>query len=90
MEGQSYNEIRKTLGVPSKGTISYWLKGLVLSPVAKKKLKLNTQRAHSRGFFLFNSERSARIEKENVEAMTRGRSSVCKGPRLLDSERTFF
>ena len=78
LEGKSYNEIRKTLGVLSKGTISYWLKGLVLSPAAKKKLKLNTQRAHERGFFLFNSERTARIEKENTEAVFRGRSSIGK------------
>ena len=60
LEGKSYNEIRKTLGVLSKGTISYWLKGLVLSPAAKKKLKLNTQRAHERGFFFL-------IPKEQLE-----------------------
>lgn len=78
LEGKSYNEIRKTLNILSKGTISYWLKGLVLSPAAKKRLAANTQRAHERGFFRFNAERSVRIKKENEEAAARGKKTIGK------------
>ena len=75
-EGKSYNEIRKILGIKSKGTISYWLKDIELSASSKRKLEVHTQRAHERGFFKFNSDRSARIKNENKEAIALGKNEI--------------
>lgn len=74
--GKSYNEIRKILDVRSKGTVSYWLKGITLSASSKKKLEAHTQRAQARGFFKFNSERSARIKNENRKAIDIGKKEI--------------
>ena len=76
LEGKSYNEIRRTLGVRSKGTISYWLKGIQLSSTAKTKLQKNIQKAHDRGFLKFNTDRSARILRENEDALEEGKREV--------------
>ncbi|MBI5470312.1 hypothetical protein HY968_03295 [Candidatus Kaiserbacteria bacterium] len=36
LQGRSYNDILRMLKLTSKGTLSFWLKGLTLSPEAKK------------------------------------------------------
>lgn len=72
LQGKSYNEIRKIIGVPSKGTISVWLRGITLTSVAKKRLANNIKKANERGLFKFNAMRTARIQKENIEACRLG------------------
>jgi len=72
LQGLSYNEIRKIVGVPSKGTISAWLKNLKLTATAKARLQNNMKKATERGLLKFNAERSARIDKENLESYHEG------------------
>ena len=67
LEGNSYNEIRRRLGIKSKGTLSYWFKDLVLTPQAKTLLKKKMDIAQSKGFFKFNKARSENIKAENEE-----------------------
>ena len=78
LSGKSYNEIRKILGVSSKGTISSWLSGLELTAAAKKKLRANIQRAYDRGLQKFNTVRSSRIRAENMEARQKGAGVIGK------------
>jgi len=68
LAGKSYNEIKNTLKLPSKGTLSFWFKDLNLTPQAKKLLASNIQRATERGLIDFNKQRSARIIQENNHA----------------------
>ncbi|MDZ4296609.1 MAG: hypothetical protein U1A16_04565 [Patescibacteria group bacterium] len=63
-KGKSYNEIVKALGV-AKGTVNYWLHGIVLPPLVQKKLAANIQRVTKNGFSTFNRERTRRIKEEN-------------------------
>ena len=65
LAGKSYNEIKNTLNLPSKGTLSFWFKDLILTPQAKKLLASNIQKATERGLTNFNRKRSARIIQEN-------------------------
>lgn len=64
-EGNSYGYIMRTLGLKSKGTLSYWFKKLQLSEYATKKLENNTRLATERGILSFNVKRTERIKKEN-------------------------
>jgi len=72
LAGKSYNEIKNTLNLPSKGTLSFWFKDLILTPQAKKLLASNIQKATERGLTDFNRKRSARIIKENDYARQSG------------------
>ena len=63
LQGRSYNDILKTLNLPSKGTLSFWLRGLTLSPEAKMRLKNNAELASKRNLFKFNQARSKRIKE---------------------------
>lgn len=65
LQGKSYNEIRKTLNIPSKGTLSYWFKNLRLPPQAKKRLAKKMKLAQERGLLDFNQRRIKMIETEN-------------------------
>ena len=76
LEGKSYNEIRRTLNLSSKVTISRWLKDLQLTPRAKKRLQENMKRAQVRGFSKFNEERTSRVRKENGTALIDGEKTV--------------
>ncbi|TAN33573.1 hypothetical protein EPN28_02045 [Patescibacteria group bacterium] len=64
-QGKSYNEIRKILDLPSKGTLSVWFKDMALSPEAKKRLARNVNLARKRGLFRFNRERTKLCQAEN-------------------------
>ena len=72
LAGKSYNEIKNTLNLPSKGTLSFWFKDLILTPQAKKLLASNIQKATERGLTDFNRKRSARIIQENDYARQSG------------------
>ena len=78
LQGKSYNEIRKIVGVPSKGTISVWLKNLKLTPAARRRLKNHMERATKQGLLKFNTERSARIQSENQNAYEVGLSTFSR------------
>ena len=41
--GKSYNNIRKTLGITSKGTLSHWFKNIKLSKKSTKLLDKNNK-----------------------------------------------
>ncbi len=75
-EGGSYNDIRKILGIKSKGTLSLWFKGLELSGKSKKLLKKNNEIAREKGLFIANERRSTRIKEENTVANKTGENSV--------------
>ena len=67
-KGKSYNEIRKILNIPSKGTLSYWFKDLHLSPAANQRLEHHILLARERGLLKYNSDRKKAITIENKEA----------------------
>ncbi len=72
MDGYSYGQIKKALGLKSKGTISYWLKNIPLSEQSKKKLLKNMELATERGLFVFNKNRTEKIKQENELAVKNG------------------
>lgn len=76
LEGNSYNEICRCLGIRSKGTLSSWFKELVLTPEAEERLKGNLELATRRKLLAFNEERSRRIRNENEAARESGAADV--------------
>lgn len=70
--GYSYSRIQKTLNLKSKGTLSIWLKDLVLTPKAKSLLEKNNQMAHDRGLLAFNENRTKSIAAENKKFIEDG------------------
>ena len=84
--GKSYNSIRKTLGLKSKGTLSHWFKNIKLSKKSLELLDKNNKLAHKRGLFTANKERKIRIEGENKKAYIEGQDyiqSISKKELLL-------
>jgi hypothetical protein len=75
-KGKSYNDIRKSLGIKSKGTISYWFRNLKLSKKSEKLLEKNKKLAHERGLFIANKERTERIVEENDESYKNGKGCI--------------
>lgn len=75
-EGRSYNDIRKTLGIMSKGTLSGWFKNLELSEVSRNLLQQNNKLAYTRGLLGANKKRKALIDDENRIAQEFGYSSI--------------
>lgn len=76
--GNSYGQIMRTLGLTSKGTLSYWFKNLELSETAKKKLENNMRIATERGLLSFNKKRTEMIVKENETIRTSYLSRIKK------------
>jgi len=76
LQGKSYGEIKRTLGLRSKGTLSVWFKNLHLTPTAKKRLEKHTARAVGKGLFDFNKNRTERIKKENTAAREMGLKEI--------------
>ncbi|MDB5245243.1 MAG: hypothetical protein JWN90_348 [Parcubacteria group bacterium] len=76
LEGKSYNEIRKLLGIRSKSTLGVWFKELTLTPQAASLLKRNIDLATKRKLLAFNANRSERIRLENLEARRKGSLEV--------------
>lgn len=76
LEGYSYTQIRRTLGLKSKGTLSLWLKDLELTAEAEQKLKSNQHLAEARGLKDSNRARSLRIREENHEQYLLGFESM--------------
>ncbi len=74
--GKSYNDIRKLLGIRSKGTLSHWFKNLALSKKSVKLLEKNNKLAYERGLFTANRNRNIRIENENLKAHADGFSQI--------------
>jgi len=86
LQGKSYNEIRKILNIPSKGTLSYWFKNLELPLEAKKKLNKNIEFARKHGLFRFNKNRTKIIKSENQQI----RLSAAKSIPKLSSKDLFL
>jgi len=74
--GESYNNIRKILGLKSKGTLSNWFKNIKLSKKSLELLEKNNKLAHERGLFTANENRKFRIENENQEAFSGGQNCI--------------
>lgn len=74
--GRSYNEIRKILGINSKGTLSHWFRNLKLSPESEKLLQKNTLLARQRGLFDANKKRRSEIDEQNKKAYDNGLKSI--------------
>jgi hypothetical protein len=74
--GKSYGDIRKTLNIKSKGTLSLWFKGLKLSSIEHKRLEHNKLLAQQRGLLNFNRERTKLIQAENKNQIENGRGSI--------------
>lgn len=70
LQGKSYGEILKTLGISSKGTLSFWFKDLKLSLKAKRRLRKNILIARERGLFAFNKRRTKQINDENNQILS--------------------
>ena len=76
LQGRSYNEIRKILNIPWKGTLSYWFHDLVLTPAAKRRLAKHIERAQEQGLLEFNRKRSAAILAENKKGYASGEAQI--------------
>ncbi len=72
----SYSDIRKKLGLKSKGTLSKWFRNITLSKQSLELLERNNVLAHKRGLLRANKERTARISEENQEAFLSGKKMV--------------
>lgn len=62
--GKSYNEIADILGI-AKSTVSYWLRGVLLTAEAQRRLHAKIEMARERGLLAFNKRRSRAIKIEN-------------------------
>jgi len=85
-KGESYNNIRKKLGLKSKGTLSHWFKDIKLSKKSIVLLNKNNKLAHERGLFKANKNRRTRIDTENEKSYIEGQSyikSISKRDLLL-------
>lgn len=80
-QGRSYNDIRKILGLRSKGTLSYWFKNLKLSAKAQQLLADKISLARERGLFRFNTLRTKAIQLENKKLRERGMRAIPKFSR---------
>ncbi len=78
LKGHSYNEIKKILKIPSKGTLSYWFKNLSLPARAKERLKNNIEIARKRGLFKYNFDRTEAIEVENKSVQKDAENEIGK------------
>ncbi len=76
LQGKSYNDILKALKLRSKGTLSFWLRGLQLTPEAKLRLRKNSEIASKRNLLTFNTARSKRIKEENKKEHDLGRARI--------------
>ena len=74
--GESYNNIRKLLGIRSKGTLSNWFRGIKLPKKSIELLAKNNKLAHERGLFTANKNRKVRIDNENKKAYTEGQNYI--------------
>lgn len=85
-KGESYNNIRRILGIKSKGTLSNWFKDIKLSNESLKLLEKNNKIAHERGLFVSNKDRKIKIKDENEKAYIEGQNyiqSISKKELLL-------
>lgn len=67
MQGYSYNEIRRSLGMKSKSTVVYWLKDLVLPEDLQALLKQKQSLIQMQALAAFNLQRTRKIESENIQ-----------------------
>ena len=74
--GKSYGYIMKALNICSKGTISYWLKDVILTKESKKLLSKNSESAYRRGLYNANKERQEKTKSENIEYLSLGRDKI--------------
>ena len=74
--GESYNQIIKTLGLKSKRTLNNWFKNIKLSKKSVKLLDRNNKLAHKRGLFIANKNRKIRIKNENKKAYIEGQNQI--------------
>ena len=84
IEGHSYSQIKKVLGLKSKGTISYWMKDVTLPKIAQKKLAKNILLATKKGLLSFNKARTRKIKKENSVSYNEGVKLIPKNLTKLD------
>lgn len=75
-QGKSYTQIISTLGLKSKGTVSYWLKDIILTKEAKKLLERNSELAHKRGLYKSNENRLEKTKAENEEYFSFGKDKI--------------
>lgn len=78
VQGKSYNEIRKILNIPSKGTLSYWFRDFQLPPEAKKRLAHKMWLAKKRGLLQFNKDRTKAVLIENKTVQAEGKVEIGK------------
>jgi hypothetical protein len=74
--GKSYGEIMKVLGISSKGTLSYWFRGLQLNDVAKKRLRRITDQTKTKNLVGFNKRRTKAILVENKSIYEKSERSI--------------
>lgn len=78
LRGKSYTQIMSALNLKSKGTINYWLKGLVLTKKAKELLSKNSKLSYKRGLQKANENRQKKTELENLESFSFGKNKINK------------
>jgi transposase-like protein len=75
-QGKSYTQIISALGLKSKGTVSYWLKDVILTKKAEQLLKKNSELAYRRGLYKANKNRQEKTNIENIESFSFGRNKI--------------
>lgn len=76
IKGRSYNNIKKSLGLKSKGTLSQWFKDIKLPKKSLKLLAENNELAHKRGLLKANKNRKIKINSENKKAFEYGKNCI--------------
>lgn len=76
LQSKSYNSILKALSLSSKGTLSFWLRGLELSPEAERRLKKDAEITSRRNLLRFNTARAKRIRAENEGRYDSGKKRI--------------
>ncbi len=76
LQGRSYSEIQKTLNLPSRGTLSFWLKDLALPAEARVRLQKYSAITSKQNLQKFNTARTRQIQAENGQEYNSGRKCI--------------
>lgn len=75
LQGKSYNEINKELGIP-KSTLSGWVKDLSLSEEARKRLEGRVRQGVENGLVRRNKEQTIKAQERSREIRDEAKSEI--------------
>lgn len=86
LEGKSYSEIQRVLMGISKSTLSLWLKDVILSDDASKKIRERTRERSLRGLLKRNKNQTALAIRRRDQAQKSARAEI----KNISYENLFF